>query len=89
MDTCPNVSECTRRGRKAGKDSEEMSHDVSPDVSLVEDFSSLSLLEREKKALAGIECIELEDRVLALEEKRARLLQACSRRQSRETGGAI
>ena len=65
-----------------------MSVDVSPDTSLTEDFSSLSLLERENKALADIERNELEVRVLALEEKRARLLQVHSRRQNREMEGA-
>ena len=61
MDTCPNVSERTCGGRKAGKASKDTSRDVSPDASLVEDFSSLSLLEREKRELADIERIELED----------------------------
>ena len=42
-----------------------------------------------KRALEDIEQIQLEDRVLALEEKRAKLLYARSRRRSRETEGAM
>ena len=87
MEACQNVSDHTPSTKKSGKASKEASQDVSPTASLTEDFSSLSLLEREKRALADIEWIELEDRVLALEEKRAKLLYACSRRRSCETEG--
>ena len=47
MDTCPNVNERTRSSKKGGKASKDTSRDVSSDA-LTEDFSSLSLLEREK-----------------------------------------
>ena len=73
METCQTISDHTRSTKKSGKTSKEASRDFLPDASLTDDFSSLSLLEREKRALVDIEWIELEDRVLGLEEKRAKL----------------
>ena len=67
MDSCSVISERTHSSRKAGKASKDPTHEVSQDALLAEDLSSLSLIECEKKGIADIECLELEDRVLALE----------------------
>ena len=55
------------------------------DASIMEDMSALSLMEREQQAIADIARLDLEERVLNLEEKRAKLLMARARRGRRTT----
>ena len=83
MDTCQSVSERTRATHKVGKASKSVSREVSPEM--CEDISAMSLMECEHQALADVIRIELEDRVLLLEGKGARLLMERGRRRSQAT----
>ena len=67
METCA-VSECTCKAKKTGKVSKNASHEVSPELSISEDMSAMSLMEREQQALAAIAQIELEDQVFEMED---------------------
>ena len=53
--------------------------EVSPEATLSEEMLAMSLKEGENQALVDIACIELEDGILQLEEKRACLLLQRSR----------
>ena len=75
MDACePNISECTHATKKGRKALKGASREALPELSLSEDMLTMSLMEREQEAIADIARIELEVRVLQLEEKGACLL---------------
>ena len=67
----------TRAGKKAEKLSvKPPSRDSSPEESICQSLSGMTLEERERQVLADIAAIKLENRVAELEAERERLLQA-------------
>ena len=63
MEQCSNIGERTRSGKNPGKAQATQSHDVSPEQTISEDMSALSLMEHEQQAIADIAQLELEERV--------------------------
>ena len=63
-----------------GKTSTNPSCDVLSELALSEDMSTLSLMEREQQAIADIARLELEESIIILEEKRAKLVMVWANR---------
>ena len=80
MDAFSSVRERTHGGKNSGKRLRNAPRDLSLEEALSQGWSADSLMEHEQQAIADITHIELEDRVLALEEKHASLLMAQTQR---------
>ena len=83
METCDKNMEkaCTRAGKRAEKlSAKPHSRDSSPEESICQSLSGMTLEERERQLMVEITAIKLENRVVELEAERDRLLLSCRER---------